>query len=189
MMSEEEGTRLSPRNSSQKRNVRRLLHDRRGEAQYLTVMLLFSVGLGMVVSVNFLFDGLTDSVQDNVAREKLENFTFTIRDKIIQTIAIGQQSGQNTQVRSEIHLPTKIGTVHDFEITLLSTLGDNSTWTISSRVINSNNVIRFSTSFRVDGSRVALEGSFLSTASRHYIVFRSSSYTQLSVDQCLLMDV
>lgn len=186
-MSEEEGTILSPQNSSQKRKVRRLLHDRRGEAQYLTVMLLFSLGLGMVVAVNFLFDGLTDTVQDNVARERLENFTFTVRDKIIQTIAIGQQGGQNTQVRSEIHLPTKIGTVHDFEI-LLSTSGDNSSWNITSQVINSNKVISYSTSFRIDGSRVTLEGSFLSTASRHYIVFRSSSYSQLSVDQCLLVD-
>ncbi|MHA2367617.1 MAG: hypothetical protein ACXADX_02255 [Candidatus Hodarchaeales archaeon] len=167
---------------------RRYLRDNRGQSQYITVMLLFSLGLAMVVAVNFLFEGLTESVQDTVARERLEEFTINVRDKIVQTIAIGQQSGQNSQVRTELHLPTKIGTKYDFEITLLSTSADNSDWIIASRVINADTVLRFAISLRVDGSRVTLDGSFSSTASQHFIIFRSSSRSGLSLDQCVLVD-
>ncbi|MFX0114678.1 MAG: hypothetical protein ACFFB3_09025 [Candidatus Hodarchaeota archaeon] len=178
------------KSGNNKRRSTRLLRDKRGQAQYLTVMLLFALGLGMVVAVNYLFDGLTDSVQDNVARKRLENYTYTVRDKIIQTIAIGQQGAQNSEVRTEIHLPAKIGTIYDFEITLSPLSTETGIWwVISSRVINAGTVIDFSLLFRVDESRVSLGGSFLSTADQHFIIFRSGSYTELLVAQCLLVDI
>jgi hypothetical protein len=175
---------------SNTRRYARILRNRRGQAQYLTVMLLFALGLGMVVAVNYLFDGLTDSVQDNVARKKLENYTYTIRDKIIQTIAIGQQTAQNSEIRTEINLPAKIGTIYEFEITLSPISTEAGIWwSVNSRVINTNTVIDFSLLFRVDESRVSLGGSFLSTADQHFIIFRSGSYTELPVAQCLLVDI
>ena len=169
---------------------RRRLHpirDKRGAAQYLTVMLLFSLGLGMVVAVDYLFRGLTNTIQENVAKERLEEATLLVRDKIIRTITIGQQSGQNSLVKTEVFLPEKVGTVYDFEITLSNSSDD--LWTITSQVINTNTIIRFSTSFRVDGSRVMLSGKFLSTAPRHFILFYSGFHSQLSIDQCFLTDL
>ncbi len=140
----------------------------------------------MVVGVNFLFEELTDSVQDNVARDKLISIVNTVEDKIFQAIDIGQQTGNDVIVQMKIDLPISIGSVYHYEILLSNTTFSD--WSLVGHVIDSTTTIEFSTNFRINGEILIMGGSFMSTSSNHWIIFRSGVHSPFTKDFCQLID-
>lgn len=76
-------------------------------SQYITFMIVFTLGLSLVILTNSMFMTLSDEFQQSIAEIELQHILDLIQGQIQQTILL--PSDFNQTVQQQMELPTLIG--------------------------------------------------------------------------------
>ncbi|MHA2223591.1 MAG: hypothetical protein ACXAC8_00050 [Candidatus Hodarchaeales archaeon] len=83
-------------------------------SQYITFMIVFTLGMTMVIMTNSMFLNLSDQVRQNIADTELTQILDELQLKILQIIYL--QSGSNQTVKQVLELPQILGQGFQYEI-------------------------------------------------------------------------
>ena len=83
-------------------------------SQYITFMIVFSLGMTMVIMTNSMFLNLSDQVRQNIADVELTQILDELQIEILQIIYL--PSGPNQTVEQIIDLPQILGQGFQYEI-------------------------------------------------------------------------
>jgi len=87
-------------------------------SEYVTYLIIFSLGMIVVVTVQALFSGLATNVAADVARVELQELTLGTRDKIMDLLELTRGSSGRQVLQDQINLPAALGGQFRYSISL-----------------------------------------------------------------------
>ena len=130
-------------------------------SQYITFMIIFTLGLSMVIITNGMFTTLSEQFRENVADLELNEILEHLRLQIQQNAFFNTE--ENQIIMHQIELPSSLGQGFRYSIQL-SNSSDGRSVIISAYTLN--NQIFHEINFSVDSnSLVKSSGEFTSTDS------------------------
>ena len=89
-------------------------------SEVLNYLMLFSLGLALVVSMQFTWSNLSENISDDTAEVRLKQIIQQVKQTIIESINLGLPSTADLSPRIEtrLHLPDAIGG-YEYNITVI----------------------------------------------------------------------
>jgi len=130
-------------------------------SQYITFMIIFTLGLSMVIITNGMFTSLSEQFRENVAEFELNDILATIQLQIRQNTLIHTE--ENQIILQQLEFPMSIGQGFRYSIELSNT-SDGRSIVLTGRTLN--DVISQEITFSLGSAYlISSSGEFTSTSS------------------------
>lgn len=155
-------------------------------SEFVSFMILFSIGMVFLVGINITITSIEDNLRDNIIDLQLESVCNKVKDNIVSGFEIYNWHFTNNDYfhyDSEIELPRLVGKRYSYEIIISTDVFGN--YRILGKLTNSENIlINMSIPLSSDSSdhSIKISGTFQSILPYHTLTFQKNGLNPIEID-------
>lgn len=140
-------------------------------SEYVSFMLVFSLGISMVVGITASMQNISESVFETSANVELEKIADKITGIIINGVAYEHQWTGNVSYEVSIDLTRLLVNKYSYEFT---TSLDSDNYNLVGRTVGTSTNVTYSQSLSLNSNDAVISGIISSSSSNGYISFTKS---------------